>query len=108
MVTSLFCLRSAAITAREFVQIVTVITSATGLYLWVRFYFKHPRQRYLVVAPLSIIIHTLIFYSTVAIIGLNSEVIIFTNWSAALRLHGMFIMIIMALQISEECGRHGR
>lgn len=95
-------------TPRELTQIVTAIAAVAGIVLWIRFGVRHKRQNYLIVAPLVLLVHTVVYYLAIVVIGLNPKVIIFSNWSAVLRLHEMFTWIILVLQIAEECDRlHG-
>ena len=84
------------------IQVINFILVLIGLYVWFR---MAQINLLLSVAPLALLIHYSVFYLILWIFPLDAEAV--NIWSAALRMQGIFTLIITGLQIKLE-SQHGK
>jgi hypothetical protein len=93
---------SNAINPRQMVQIVTMLTSVAGILAWISIVWIYRNYKYIVAAPIALLVHTLIYYSAAFYLGFAYNPTLFGDWSAGLRLHGITTTFLIALQLKER------
>jgi hypothetical protein len=73
-----------------------LLASCIAIIIWIVLYRKNPRLRFLSIAVISWLAHIILF-SLAVLIDLQITPVVLNAWSAAIRLHGIFLLIAGAL-----------
>lgn len=78
---------------RYLIQMVALCLAIIGVATWTLWGLRHRSRRLYAVAPLSWLLHVMIYYMSVLIDNPIPGSEIYTSWSAVLRLHGVILIL---------------
>jgi hypothetical protein len=92
----------------ENLRLIMIISSAVGVLICLWFAKRHRLSWLFIVAPVTLLIHIIIFYISVFITGMTAGEDLFVNWAAAIRLQSIITIILMILHADMEFTLHGQ
>lgn len=91
-------------------QVFTFTLALAGVIIWLRWALANRRDWLYAVAPVSWLLHVVIFYAALFLFrdGTRETALLFNGWSSAVRLHAVFLMAGGGLIIAVDRRRkHG-